>query len=167
MFLYTLTITRAIPVFIAVSLAFNRQYASAAGALVVAVWCDAAVGLVKKRAVPDKNFQLHLEGFVDFFSFVASPVFFLLLIEHGIAMHMAAFIFTTAGMWRISRFNVEGLRDGCYRGLPVTYNGYLIPLVYFIVTVFKLAAYQVFIFGGVLLLVAGLMVSSIKVKEIS
>jgi len=39
----------------------------------------------------------------------------------------AYFILAAASAW--PAFNTEGLVDGRYRGLPVTYNGYLFPAV--------------------------------------
>ncbi len=37
-------------------------------------------------------------------------------------------VFLVAGVYRLARFQVEGLVNHRYRGMPVTYNGYWFPL---------------------------------------
>ncbi|MDD5269738.1 MAG: hypothetical protein PHE80_00950 [Candidatus Omnitrophica bacterium] len=164
-FVYLITVSRIIPSFISIILALNRDYVIAAIALIFAVWLDSLVVLAKKGRAHKIEFQLQLEGFVDFFSFIISPAIFLLMAEYGFLPVIAAFIFVVSGIWRISRFNAEGLLGGYYRGLPVTYNGYIVPLAYFSVSILNLNAYQGLIFSVIMMLSAVLMVSPIKIKE--
>ena len=43
------------------------------------------------------------------------------------AVLAASIIFFLAAVYRLARFDVEGLQSGRYAGVPVTYNGYVFP----------------------------------------
>ena len=109
----------------------NLHQSLASGlSLILAVWADAVLGWIARRHGWEKTFtHCQLEGFVDFICFIWAPVEFVLAQNESRLPLYAIPLFILAGCFRLARFNVEGLVAGKYRGLPVTYNGYLFPLV--------------------------------------
>jgi phosphatidylserine synthase len=97
--------------------------------LAAAVCGDLVVeAIAKRRYWERRTLELHLESLVDFVSFIWAPVALTLAAPHPIYLVWLSALFIAAGVFRIVRFNVEGLVDGGYRGLPVTYNGAIFPL---------------------------------------
>lgn len=121
---------------------------------------------VEPGAERRKNWRL-MDAAADSFSFLLMPVaVFLALtcLDPGThwSLPLSAGVFLAAGLFRIARFLREGLTDGCFLGLPVTYTGYLWPLLAFLVDK-KLAWMACFL----LLLFAWLMVwKKLKLKSI-
>lgn len=104
------------------------RWATAAG-LVACVWIDALAGWLGKRAAWAKSrFATALEMAADFVCFIWAPASW--IAGHGTTppVRIALGVFVLAGAWRLARFQAEGLVRGGYRGLPVTYMGYLVPL---------------------------------------
>lgn len=131
------------------------------------MWADVALGwLASQRKWAKGNSQKQIEGFADFLCFLWAPVqFTFALCPHPLLLALAP-VFILGGVFRLARFNVEDLVKGRYRGLPVTYNGYIFPLA-------ALASHYLFprgthfllgelsLFGGLFLVLALLMASSI------
>ena len=105
-------------------------FAAVAGALMIgAVWSDAVTGWISRRRRPKSESTRALERYADAACFVASPVALALACAGPaptLVVMCAAFV--VAAVYRMARFDVEGLRDGFYAGLPVTYNGYVFPV---------------------------------------
>jgi phosphatidylserine synthase len=98
--------------------------------LVLCVWLDALAGwLARRRKWPRTGFAMECETLVDFLCFVWAPVAWLTAPGAPLMTWLSAGVFVLAGIFRLARFRVEGLVRGGYRGLPVTYNGYVIPAV--------------------------------------
>lgn len=153
-------LTRSVPGLVSLCLSWSAHSGLAAGTLVLAVWSDVLAGwIARRKGWTRQAFHTQLEGFVDFTCFIWAPVQLLLTVDSEILIWIAAAIFTLAGMFRIARFNTEGLVNGRYRGLPVTYNGYLIPLTV-LGTHYLDARYSAQLCAGVMLIVSALMVSS-------
>jgi CDP-diacylglycerol--serine O-phosphatidyltransferase len=155
-----LILLRSLPGLAAVALSLQGRLWAAGAFLVLAVWADVALGwLASQRKWVKGNSQKQIEGFTDFLCFLWAPVqFTVALCPHPVLWALAP-VFILAGAFRLARFNVEGLVGGRYRGLPVTYNGYLFPLA-------ALASHYLFpratpfLFGGLFLLLALLMATS-------
>jgi len=131
------------------------------------VWADVALGwLSSQRKWAKGNSQKQIEGFTDFLCFLWAPVQFTVAFCPHPALWVLASVFILAGAFRLARFNVEGLVEGRYRGLPVTYNGYLFPLAA-LASHFLFPRGTPFLFGGLFLLLALLMASSIlRIPEV-
>jgi len=156
-----LILLRSLPGLAAIALSLQGRLWAAGAFLVLAVWADVALGWLASRRKWEKgNSQKQIEGFVDFLCFLWAPVQFAVALCPHPALWALVPVFILAGAFRLARFNVEGLVGGRYRGLPVTYNGYLFPLA-------ALASHYLspratpFIFGGLFLLLALLMASSV------
>lgn len=126
-----LILLRLLPGAVAIPFALYGRFLVAGICLVLAVWADVLVGgLARRRGWPRRVEHREVEGLVDCCSFVVAPVFFVLIQCHVPLVLGAALLFLGCGIFRIARFNVEGLDvDGKYTGLPVTYNGYSLPLL--------------------------------------
>ena len=121
---------RCLPGIFSCGFSLQNHHWMAAGMLILAVWLDVATGFFMKKRKGDQNsFMKEVEGFVDFSSFIVAPALFVISFSMHPFLLSSLILFVFAGMFRISRFNLEGLIEGrYYRGLPVTYNGYLFPL---------------------------------------
>lgn len=97
--------------------------------LVLCVWMDAITGWIGRRKSWAKTkSDIEVEGFADAVCFIVAPALMLAAaVEYRPGCMAALPVFVLAGLWRLARFNVEGMTGGGYSGLPVTYNGYLIP----------------------------------------
>lgn len=136
----------------------QSRWAGAAG-LVGCVWVDALAGwLARKRGWPRGAFAGPAEMLADFICFVWAPVAWVTARTGGVFVWVAAGIFVLAGAFRLARFAVEGLVGGGYRGLPVTYNGYLVPLAGGLVA--TVLPHPAWVWPGVFLGLAALMAST-------
>lgn len=135
-----------------------NRWLGAAG-LVGCVWIDAAAGWhARKRGGGPGAFAAAAELLADFICFTWAPVAWVTAREGGLVLGVAAGIFVLAGAFRLARFAAEGLVNGGYRGLPVTYNGYLIPLTGILTA--TVLPYPAWVWPAALLALAGLMVST-------
>lgn len=97
--------------------------------VVVCVWWDALSGWLGRRRVWEKrDSDVQVEGFADFACFILAPALLVAMAPHSSLAGQALLpVFIVAGAWRLARFNVEGVSDKGYTGLPVTYCGYAVP----------------------------------------
>lgn len=138
---------------------------AAAVCLVLAVWIDVIVSWWARRAGrAQTELGISIENLADCVCFVAAPAAFALsgCMDRRIAAPL--FVFALAGIFRLARFQLEGLVHGGYRGLPVTYNGYLFPALALILFHWPLWN-SLLVWGPFLLIVSALMVSKFVVPE--
>jgi phosphatidylserine synthase len=147
-------------------LGIYRCFLAAGIGLVLCVWLDAGFGRwAENKRVKKNDADIQLEGFADFLCFVLAPAAFSLRVAESVVVALAAAVFIVSGMWRIARFNVEGLKAGRYEGLPVTYNGYIFAALALISFHAHLPA--TVIFAPAMLILAAAMVSrKIRIPEI-
>jgi len=160
-----LCLARSLPAIVALTVSAGGS-ALPGVCLVLAVWADACAGWVARRAGWSQSpAGVALEGLVDCVSFVAEPAAFVASLCPRRELVPALALFVLGGIYRLARFQVEGLVSGGYRGLPVTYNGYSFPAA--ALALFYLPGWNAFAVWCVLLpLVAGLMVSTFIVPEV-
>ncbi len=123
------TFLRGVPGLIAIAAAALHSLLIAGVALVLAVWADALAGWIARRCSLSKTPSVTTtELLVDLVCFIWAPAQFVLAQTTHPAALAGLAVFVAAGLFRLARFGVEGLINGRYRGLPVTYNGYIFPL---------------------------------------
>ena len=136
--------------------------------LLVSGICDLFDGRVARmfpRTETEKRFGIQLDSFADTVSFVIFPAVFLLAQWRTVWTVLVAVVFVFAGVTRLCWFDIT--TDGntkYFSGVPVTYMGLFLPLLYAIaaVTRFREAA----VAAGVLMLVmAVLFILNIRVKK--
>ena len=138
--------------------AINNKFGPAAAMLIVAVAFDTLDGKVARLTHRTGDFGKELDSLADTVSFgVAPAIFGYSLIQTNIAA-IAFAVFLFAGILRLARYNIMNL-SGEYAGMPITLNGLLIPLIYFIKVPVNYYPY-LYIFLAIL------MVSSIRVKKV-
>lgn len=142
---------------LAIFFAITKSFTVAALLMLVCVVLDMLDGYVA-RAMKQKNtFGGELDSLCDIVAFGVSPIVFGYMQGLNTPWHLLIFmLFIIAGALRLARFNVISLPY--YEGLPITLNGVLIPLLYFL-KIFN--NYTIFIY----LIMALLMVSSIRIKK--
>lgn len=153
------TIGRAVLGFAATAWAVAGNVFVCAGALVLCVWADALGGYLARRHGTKSASTVALESLADATCFVAAPVALTCRLASspriGLSIGLIVFL---AALWRLARFQVEGLEDGRYAGLPVTYNGYVFPAATLLVSL--LPAWR-----DLLLAILGLTVSVLMIAR--
>lgn len=135
--------------------------------LLIAVLFDFLDGKIarmsKKVTEQGKAFGKQLDSLADLVSFGVAPAVFGFAEGLQEWWHIIILLFfVIAGMLRLARFNITE-NQGFYEGVPITMNGILFPVLYFISLKFSypvaynLVAYSVMALG---------MLFSIKVKKI-
>lgn len=160
-----LSLARLLPgILVLVSSALGQPW-MASSCLVIAVWADAVAGWCARRAHWSQTPSgIQIEALVDCICFVAAPAAFAMCVCPRPELAIAIAIFVVAGVFRLARFQAEGLIRGGYRGLPVTYNGYIFPGT--AVALLHFGGWNAWpVWSVLLLMVAGLMVSTVVVPE--
>lgn len=97
-------------------------------AMVICVWLDAITGWYFRHRGPKSPNTSALEVYADVVCFVAAPMEFVVALAMSVWPDVFLPLFLLAAVYRLARFQVQGLVKKGYVGLPVTYNGYLFPL---------------------------------------
>ena len=144
----------------------NNNFTYAASVLFIAVIFDYLDGKIAKSMHQQNTFGKELDSLADTVSFgVAPAIFGFSLMQFFSNAHqlritfsmIALTIFLFCGILRLARYNVMDLK-GAYHGMPITLNGIIIPLAYFLHTPIKFYPY-IYLALGIL------MVSSIRIKK--
>jgi phosphatidylserine synthase len=115
--------------------AVRGTYPAALIALLWAVvldWSDGRIArAVKGRGADQRALGAQLDSLVDVIGFCVAPALLLLLVGHLRPWFVpGAFIVLSAGVIRLSYFNVFGLLGGSYRGLSLDYNIYVLAMLF-------------------------------------
>ena len=132
----------------------------AAALLLVSVAFDYFDGKSAKKRNIANDFGKELDSLADIVSFGITPAVFIFLIFKDIRFVLVYIIYLLAGIIRLARFNVVN-KSGYFEGMPITVNGVLVPILYFIAADSTPYAYYIYF-----LLAAFLMVSSIKFRKL-
>ena len=142
----------------AILLVINEEYFFAMIALLFAVAFDYLDGKVARWIKRAGEFGKQLDSLADTISFgVAPAIFGFSLIQTNFALIVFA-LFLFAGVLRLARYNIMEF-TGEFAGMPITVNGVVIPLIYFL----KVPAVA---YPYIYLFLAILMVSPLKIKKL-
>ena len=152
-----------------VSIVFSitSYFKYAAITLLAAVVFDYLDGKIASYTQQQNSFGKELDSLADTVSFgVATAIFgfSLMQITYSIGQPQLLFgiiafaVFLFCGILRLARYNIMDIK-GVYRGMPITLNGIIIPAAYFANVPIKFYPY-------IYLVLAMLMVSSIRVKKL-
>lgn len=120
---------RGAPAVAVIAASWWRLLAVAAISQVLCVTADWALGrYAAKRGWEKTSTVVALEGLVDFCAFVWAPVALTFAFAGRLTLVPFATLFVVAGIYRLTRFQAQGVMAGKYIGLPVTYNGYIFPI---------------------------------------
>lgn len=152
---------------ISLVLAISGNFRYSAYLLLAAVAIDYLDGKVAKVLGQQNDFGKELDSLADTVSFGVAPAilgFSLMQAANGISQPQLLFgiiafsVFLFCGILRLARYNIMDMK-GVYRGMPITLNGLIIPAAYFANVPVKFYPY-------IYLVLALLMVSSIRVKKL-
>lgn len=152
---------------ISIVLSINNNFSYAAFVLLVAVIFDYLDGKIAKALQQQNQFGKELDSLADTVSFGVAPAIFgfslmqtasrinQLQITFGI---IAFTTFLFCGILRLARYNIMDMK-GAFQGMPITLNGIMVPLAYFLNVPIKFYPYLYLTLGI-------LMVSSLRIKKI-
>ncbi|MFH1641641.1 MAG: CDP-diacylglycerol--serine O-phosphatidyltransferase [Nanoarchaeota archaeon] len=153
-----LTLGNAVSGILCILFSINGDFTLAMFMLFIAVILDALDGKVALLIKRQGNFGKELDSLADTVSFgIAPAIFGYTVIQTNLAV-LSFIIFLFCGLLRLARYNIMEMKGG-FKGLPITMNGVIIPLVYFSGLSFQYYPY-IYLFLGFL------MVSSINFKRV-
>ncbi|NQV08989.1 CDP-diacylglycerol--serine O-phosphatidyltransferase [Candidatus Woesearchaeota archaeon] len=132
-----------------------QRFNFAAGFMLISVVFDFLDGQIAKKT-RTTLFGKELDSLADMISFGAAPIVFGFS-QIQTELGMAAFsVFILCGILRLARYNSVNNKD--FVGMPITTNGFIIPIIYF-------ANLQVMYYPYIFFVLAILMVLPVKVKR--
>ena len=152
---------------VSIVFSINNNFRYAAFVLLIAVAFDYLDGKIAKSMHQQNTFGKELDSLADTVSFgVAPAIFGFSLMQSSSNLHqlritfgiIAFTIFLFCGILRLARYNIMDMK-GTFQGMPITLNGIIIPLTYFLNVPIKFYPY-IYISLGIL------MVSSIRIKKV-
>jgi CDP-diacylglycerol---serine O-phosphatidyltransferase len=138
--------------------AISGQFFLAVLFLLSAVVCDYLDGKIGRWLGTPHEFGKELDSLADVVGFgIAPAVFAYTYAAPNSWLTLVLVLFVLCGILRLARFNVVNL-SGEYIGMPITWNGLLVPLSYFVGLPTKY-------YGMVFVLSSVLMISPLRIKK--
>jgi len=142
------------------------RFSYAAYTLLISVVFDFLDGRIAVMMKQQNNFGKELDSLADTVSFGVAPAIFGFSMmqfysDNSVALALGSIAFTIflfCGILRLARYNIMEFK-GAYVGMPITLNGILIPLAFFL-------KIPVTAYPYIYLTLGILMVSSIKIKKL-
>ena len=152
------TLTNVIFGIISILFSIKGWYTTASLMLLLAVISDFFDGKIAKIMGQANEFGRELDSLADTVSFgVAPAIFGFSLMQTPLAI-ISFTIFLFCGILRLARYNIMDLK-GAFQGMPITLNGVIIPLIFFLDVPIRFYPYVYLILGV-------FMVSSLRIKKI-
>ncbi|MBI2654410.1 CDP-diacylglycerol--serine O-phosphatidyltransferase [Candidatus Woesearchaeota archaeon] len=152
---------------VSIVFAIDSNFDYAAFVLLIAVAFDYLDGKIAKSMQQQNPFGKELDSLADTVSFGVAPAIFgfsLMQFTSDIRYFQITFgmisftVFLFCGILRLARYNIMDIK-GAFQGMPITLNGIIIPLAYFIGVPIKFYPY-------IYLLLGIFMVSSFRIKKL-
>ena len=152
-----ITLTNVFIGLLSISFAITGNLAIASILLFVAVIVDFLDGKIARLTKTHNDFGKQLDSLADTVSFgVAPTVIGFSLIQTKLAM-ISFSIFLLCGILRLAKYNIMEANDS-YIGMPITFNGIIIPLVY-------LFGLPILYYPYLYLVLAALMIAPIQIRK--
>jgi len=136
----------------------NNQFLTACVFILGAVFLDFLDGFIARALKETSELGKELDSLADTISFgIAPAVFGFMLVEKSTILILALIVFVLCGILRLARFNVTKIKY--FEGMPITINGILFPLIYFL----KVPLY---LYPTIYFLSGILMISTFKLKKL-
>jgi CDP-diacylglycerol---serine O-phosphatidyltransferase len=104
--------------------------------LMIAAFCtDGLDGFCARRFHSSSDFGREIDSLCDLVSFGIAPGFLIASTSPNVITLLLFILMVASGLLRLAKFNVTKF-DGYFRGTPITLNGLLIPLTFFIWPIF-------------------------------
>lgn len=125
--------------------------------LLMAVFFDYIDGKLARLMKIESKLGSNLDSLSDLVSFGVAPAFFVFLLFNNILIFYISIIFVCAGTYRLAKFNV--IKKKTFEGMPITLNGILFPIFYFINA-------NIYLYFALLIISSILMISKIKINRL-
>ncbi|MEM7819424.1 MAG: CDP-diacylglycerol--serine O-phosphatidyltransferase [Candidatus Aenigmatarchaeota archaeon] len=125
--------------------------------LFLAVIIDFIDGKIARKFKHANEFGKNIDSLADIVSFGVAPAILLQQFLSGYAVFVP-FLLIIGGIYRLARFNIS--KEKYFIGLPITFNGFIIPLFY----VLGILNGNISILLSIVLFI--LMISKLKIKKI-
>jgi CDP-diacylglycerol--serine O-phosphatidyltransferase len=100
--------------------------------LMLAAFCtDGLDGFCARRFHSSSDFGREIDSLCDLISFGVAPGFLIVSINPSIISLLLFILIVASGILRLAKFNVTKF-DGYFRGTPITLNGLVIPLAFWL-----------------------------------
>ncbi len=152
------TLTNVIFGIISILFSIKGWYNTASFMLILAVVSDYLDGKIAKTMKQENEFGKELDSLADTVSFGVAPAIFGFSLTQKPLAIISFTVFLFCGILRLARYNIMGLREG-FHGMPITLNGIIVPLIYFLDVPIRFYPYVYLILGI-------LMVSSLRIKKL-
>jgi len=136
----------------------NSQFLTASIFILGAVFLDFLDGFIARALKETSELGKELDSLADTISFgIAPAVFGFMLVEKSTILILVLIVFVLCGILRLARFNVTNIKY--FEGMPITINGILFPLIYFL----KVPLY---LYPTIYFLSGILMISTFKLRKL-
>lgn len=152
------TISNAIFGLMSIFASISGLYKQACLFLLIAVLMDFLDGKFARRLDRTTDLGRELDSLADIISFGAAPAVLGFVLSKNAIIIIPAVVFLSCGIIRLAKFNVQ-LVKGSYFGMPITANGIIFPVIYFI-------GVPIIYWHFVFIVSAVLMVSPFKLKKV-
>ena len=161
------TLTNVALALVSIIYSINNNFRYAAFLMFIAVLFDYLDGKVAAYMHQQNTFGKELDSLADTVSFGVAPTIFgfsIMQYTSNINQLQVTFgiisftIFLFCGILRLARYNIMNIK-GSFQGMPITLNGIIIPLAYFLNVPIKFYPYIYLILGV-------FMVSSLRIKRV-
>lgn len=153
-----LTFCNIVSGLVSITLSLNHQFNSAAIFMIIAMIIDKLDGLAARKLSAQSPLGKNLDSLSDLVSFGVAPLIFVFTQHTNPPLLLSGILFVCAGAYRLARFMTR--EQPYFSGIPITLNGILFPLLFFLhwntESIFTIA----FIGMGIL------MISRIKVPKV-
>ncbi|MFA6529127.1 MAG: CDP-diacylglycerol--serine O-phosphatidyltransferase [Candidatus Gracilibacteria bacterium] len=126
--------------------------------ILAAIACDFLDGKIARLTKKPTSLGHDLDSLADTISFGVAPAIFLISISGEVLATVTAIIFALCGVLRLARFNTKPVEGG-YEGMPI-------PLPSVVISVYWFAKAPPEFLPYLYIVLAALMISTIKVKKI-
>jgi CDP-diacylglycerol--serine O-phosphatidyltransferase len=99
--------------------------------MIIAFCTDGLDGFCARRFHSSSEFGKEIDSLCDLSSFALAPGFLFASLIPSFTSLLLFILFVASGILRLAKFNVTKF-DGYFRGTPITLNGIIIPLTFFI-----------------------------------
>jgi len=126
--------------FLAIVFSFNQNFNLAATLILVAVVLDFLDGKIAKFFKLESELGVQLDSLADLVSFGVAPAVMMYALFQNSSLLVIAVLYVLASAFRLARFNTMKNEVEGYLGMPITVNGLIFPILYFVNASFNIVA---------------------------
>lgn len=153
---------------LSIILSINGRFRWSIALIGLASVADRYDGVVARRLGTTSEIGVQLDSLGDSISFGVAPalLIYMRLVQPllpGIPKLLLTFcvlVYIVCGIFRLARYNVHGLSEGAFEGVPITLAGMILALL-----MLMAQELSVYVYGFLLLFFAFMMVSKFKLKK--